>query len=77
MLDKLDSVEDAHLEKILTHLHREAMGHVFTSTLPTATTVPIGKMVIYDDTTLGEIRVYLKTQANNIIYYVLSVICIC
>ena len=72
MLDKLDSVEDAHLEKILTHLHREAMGHVFTSTLPTATTVPIGKTVIYDDTTLGEIRVYLKTASNNLIYYRLN-----
>jgi len=72
MIDQLDHVTDAHLEKILTHIHREAMGHVFTSVLPTSTTVPIGKTVIYDDATLNEIRVYLKTAENNLIYYRLN-----
>ena len=72
MLDHLDHVQEPHLEKILTHLHREAMGHVFTSVLPTADTVPIGKTVIYNDADNSEIRVYLKTALNNLIYYRLN-----
>ena len=71
MIDKIDSVQDAHLEKILTHLHRESVGVVFTSTEPTDSTIPIGKLVIFDDTTT--IKVYLKTQAGNVLMWTFDV----
>jgi uncharacterized protein with von Willebrand factor type A (vWA) domain len=65
-IDKIDSVEDPHLENILRHIHDQSTGIVYTDTEPTADTTPNGKMVIYDDGTTK--RIYYKTGKGNLGY---------
>ena len=66
MINKIDSVEDPHLEHILRHIHNESTGIVYTDTTPTASTTPQGKIVIFDDGTTK--RLYFKTGKDNLGY---------
>lgn len=76
-LDQRDRMSDLNeeslpmLQKIFDTIHNEAVGTVFTSTLPTATTTPTGKMVIYDDGG-GTKRIYFKTGKDNLGYISLT-----
>ena len=70
MIDKIDSVEDPHLEGILTRVHNEAIGIIFTETTPVAATTPSGKLVIFDDGTTQ--RVYIKTGKGTLKYWGLT-----
>lgn len=70
-IDKIDSVDDPHLEKILSDIHNKATGVLYTDTVPTAATTPQGKMVIYDDGA-GTKRIYYKTGKDNLGYITLT-----
>jgi hypothetical protein len=72
MIDELTKLpnlkEDQHatLVKILSDIHQKALGIVYTATLPTADSVPNGKIVVYDDGVTK--RLYLKTGKGNLAY---------
>lgn len=63
VLPKVDDLP--MIQKILGYLHQEAISIIYTSTLPTASTVPSGKLVIYDDGA-GTKRIYVRTGKGNI-----------
>ena len=66
MIDKIDSVQDPTLEKILGSIHSQAMGVLYTDTTPTTSTTPAGKIVIFDNGTTK--RLYFKTGKGNLGY---------
>lgn len=63
-IDKLRSVTDPSLEKILMDIYTQAVGIQYLTTAPT--TVPEGKIVIYDDGA-GTKGICLRTGQGNII----------
>jgi len=73
-VDKLPGMKDEHLpilQKILDDNAQKTEGTIYTETLPTANTVPLGKKVIYDDGA-GTKRIYWKTAKGNLGYIELS-----
>ncbi len=74
-IDQLDKVSDPNdvpiMNKILDNLHREGVGTLYTDTVPTASTTPPGKLVIYDNGS-GTKRVYFKTGKDNLGYIALT-----
>lgn len=75
MIDEKDIQPDMQnlpmLRKILTNIHQTAAGLIYTDTVPTLETTPMGKLVIYDNGT-GTKRIYLKTGKNNLGYLSLT-----
>lgn len=74
-IDKMDSIVDpndvAMTNKILDSFADQAEGTIYTSTLPTTATVPLGKKVVYDDGA-GTKRIYWKTGQGNLGYVALT-----
>lgn len=72
MIDLTDKTNsDPTMSKILVEISDKAVGIVYTSTEPTASTVPQGKIVIYDNGS-GTKRLYVRTGQNNIGYVALT-----
>lgn len=53
------------MRKIIGNIQERAIEFLYTATLPTASTVPNGKLVIYDNGA-GTKRIYLKTGKGNL-----------
>lgn len=73
-VDKIPSMNEDSLpilQKILDDNAEKTEGTLFTNTLPTANTVPVGKKVIYDDGA-GTKRIYWKTGKGNLGYITLT-----
>ena len=58
MIDKLGSAKDPNLESILEQVHKNALGSLFATTLPTE--APDGKIVI-TETSTGPMYASAKT----------------
>jgi len=65
-ITKFDDASIPIMQQILDDISEQAEGVVYTSTEPTASTVPLGKKVIYDDDA-GVRRVYYKTGKDNLV----------
>jgi hypothetical protein len=65
-IDRMDSVQDPELERILGHMAEEAVGVLYTSVEPTVDTVPLGKVVVYDDGE-GNEGAYLRTGKGRLV----------
>ncbi len=72
MIDKLDTVKDPETERVLSHIHTQAIGTVFTDTAPVAAKVPSGKLIIYDNGTTRE--GYLRTGKDTVVKWTLTVV---
>lgn len=59
------------LQKILDDNANKTEGTIYTKNVPTASDVPLGKKVIYDDGA-GTKRIYWKTAQNNLGYISLT-----
>lgn len=65
MIDQTGHAPDAALDQILTSIHQQAVGMIFTKTLPVLATVPFGKLVVYDNGA-GTKAIYLRTGLGNL-----------
>jgi hypothetical protein len=65
-IDRMDSVQDPELERILGHMAEEAVGVLYTSEEPTVDTVPLGKIVVYDNGSGAE-GVYFRTGKGTLV----------
>lgn len=59
------------LNKALADIESQALGVIYTSTEPTISTTPLGKIVIYDNGA-GTKRIYVRTGQNNLGYVALT-----
>ena len=69
LVDKYNA--DPTVTKIISEVAEKALGVIFTATEPTTSTVPQGKIVIYDNGA-GTKRVYVRTGKGNIGYVALT-----
>lgn len=73
MIDKIDDLtqftpeELPTLKKILEQLYGEAVGVINTAVKPTSSTVPSGKIVLFDDGTAATRAIYIRTGKESII----------
>jgi hypothetical protein len=65
-LPSLKPEDHGTLVKILQDIHQQALGIMYTATLPTIETVPFGKFVLYDNGITK--RLYMRTGKNNLAY---------
>lgn len=76
-IDQTDNITDMSeaslptLQKMLSDNAEQTEGTIFTDTLPTTDTVPVGKKVVYDDGA-GTKRIYWKTGQGNLGYIALT-----
>ena len=68
---KHDISDNPILRNILTGIAQDAAGFQYTSVIPTASKVPNGKIVVFDDGA-GDKRLYFKTGKNNLGYIALT-----
>jgi hypothetical protein len=66
-LPSLKPEDHGTLTKILSDIHQQALGVIYTDTLPTIDSTPFGKLVVYDDGA-GTKRMYLRTGKSNLAY---------
>lgn len=71
-IDKLDSVPDPQLNKILDGIHDKAVGVVYRDSAPSATQVPWGKLTIYDNGATREC--YIRTGKDTAVKWTLSAV---
>ena len=70
-IQKFDDANIPIMQQILDDIIEQSEGTIFTDTLPTTTTVPVGKKVVYDDGA-GTKRIYYKTGKGNLGYISLT-----